>query len=276
MSGLFLVTTPIGNNKDFTSRAIEYLNLAKIIFCEDTRVFRALAKACDIDLTDKYINSFHDHSGESKLKAVIESALHDNCAFVSDAGSPLISDPAFPLVKLAIKENIPLFSSGGISSPVVALELSGLAPTPFHFHGFLARDQSKKNKDLETVGSVYGTHIFFEGVSRVIKTVEEFCEKFPTMEMALARELTKTFETIHRFRGSEFSEIKKDIVEKGEFIFLIHNPEKDQIQNNSEAVKYAEEILSKGAKTKLVAKLVAQVLGENGKEVYNKLNRSSE
>ncbi len=273
MSGLFLVTTPIGNNSDFTPRAIEYLNSAKIIFCEDTRVFRALAKACEIDLENKYINSFHDHSGESKLKAVIESATTENCAFVSDAGSPLISDPAFPLVKLAISEGISLHSSGGISSPVVALELSGLPPTPFHFHGFLARDQSKKKRDLETVGSVYGTHIFFEGVSRVIKTIQEFCIRFPDMEMAIARELTKTFETIHRFKGSEFESIREEIVEKGEFIFLIHNPQKDQIQNNEEAIKFANEILEKGAKTKLVAKLVAQVLDTNVKEIYNQLNR---
>lgn len=274
MSGLFLVTTPIGNNTDFTARAINSLQSATRIYCEDTRVFRALAKACEINLEGKVVDSFHDHSSNLKLDKILDHAAKEICAFVSDAGSPLVSDPAFPLVKMAIEKGINLKSIGGISAPIVALELSGLAPIPFHFHGFLARDKSKKNKDFDMIGSVYGTHIFFEGVSRVIKTLDDLTQVYPDFEFVVARELTKEYESVYRFKGSEFHKIKDSIVEKGEFTLLINNPDKDSFESNSELIQIAQEILEKGSKTKLVAKLVAQVLGENAKEVYAKLNHS--
>lgn len=273
MSGLFLVTTPIGNNLDFTKRAITALEKADLIYCEDTRVFKALAKACEIDLGSKKIDSFHDHSSELKIKRILQDAAIKNCAFVSDAGSPLLSDPAFPLVKLAIEEGIELHSCGGISSPIVALELSGLPPIPFHFHGFLARDKSKKNKDFEMISKVYGTHIFFEGVSRVLKTLDDITSLYPEFEFAVARELTKEYESVYRFKGSEFQNVRSTIVEKGEFIILVYNPTKDKVELSGELQSIAEEILKKGTKTKLVAKLVAQILDQNVKEIYEQLNQ---
>lgn len=274
MSGLYLVTTPIGNNTDFTARAISSLESASRIYCEDTRVFRALAKACNIDLEGKVVDSFHDHSSNLKLDKILDRAATEICAFVSDAGSPIISDPAFPLVKLAIERGVNLKSIGGVSAPLVALELSGLAPIPFHFHGFLARDKSKKNKDFDMVGSVYGTHIFFEGVSRVLKTLEDITLVYPEFEFVVARELTKSYESVYRFKGCDFSTVKDSIVEKGEFTILVNNPDKDRFDVNSDLIEVAQEILDKGAKMKLIAKLIAQVLGENSKEVYAKLNQS--
>ena len=274
MSGIYLVTTPIGNNKDFTKRAVGYLEESQFIFCEDTRVFKQLAKACGIDVEGKSIDSFHDHSNESKLNRILELAVNSKCAFVSDAGSPIISDPAYPLIKKAIEENIPLFSAGGVCAPIVALELSGLPPIPFHFHGFLARDTGKKNKDFASFGNIYGTHIFFEGVSRVLKTMDELCKMYPQYEFAIARELTKDYESVYRFTGAAFSEVKNSIIEKGEFTILMHNPQKSDNSSTAEVRDLAEKILDMGAKPKLVAKLLSQILDGDAKEFYSILGRN--
>ena len=275
MSGLCLVTTPIGNNSDFTKRAIEVIEQADRIFCEDTRVFKLLAKACSIDLTSKSIDSLHDHSSEGKFLKVLDYAETENCVFVSDAGSPIVSDPAYPLVKMALERGVELSSAGGVSAPVIALELSGLPPIPFHFHGFFARDNSKKNKDFETIGQAYGTHIFFEGVSRVLKTLSELTKLYPEFDFAVGRELTKEYESMYRFRGSEFSNVKESIVEKGEFTILVNNPTKAVSSSGKDAAAIAEEILKKGMKPKLVSKLVAQVLDVDAKETYSKLSRDN-
>ena len=221
--GLYLVTTPIGNIQDMTTRGVDVLTKADIIYAEDTRVLKKLLNHLGISLEGKKIISFHDHSSEQKLMQIIGEAKGRVCAFTSDAGSPIISDPAYPLIELAYKNQVNVQSISGVSSIVSALELSGLPPIPFHFHGFLARDKSKKNKDFETIGRVYGTHIFFEGVSRVLKTLNELCELYPDFRFCIARELTKEFETIYQFTGKEYLDSKIEITEKGEFVLLVHN-----------------------------------------------------
>lgn len=274
MAGIYLVTTPIGNIQDITYRAKQLIESSQYIYCEDTRVFKKLAKLLAIDVSAKYINSYHDHSSQLKLDNLVELAHDHDCLFLSDAGSPIISDPAFPLIQLALEKDVSIFSVSGISSIIAALELSALAPIPFHFHGFLARDKSKKNKDFEMLGNIYGTHIFFEGVSRVIATIEEICALYPEFDFAVARELTKEFETVYRFKGSEFQNIKNSIVEKGEFVILIHNPQKQSNQVNDKLISLAREIIDGGARPKPLSKLLAMITGDNGKDIYKKLNIS--
>jgi 16S rRNA (cytidine1402-2'-O)-methyltransferase len=270
MSGIKLVTLPIGNKDDITVHALEVLKGTTVIYSEDTRVFKELCKRVGIDYSDKEIRSFHDHSSDRVLANIMELASEKGCAFVSDAGSPLISDPAFPLILKAIENGVELKSIGGISSVITALELSGLAPIPFHFHGFLARDKSKFNQDATKVRTQYGTHIFFEGKSRVIATLKEMSTLYPDFKFALCRELTKDFESVHRFKGSEFESIKDDITVKGEFVILIGNDQK-QIANTSsdEVLKLAHEIIESGAKPKKLAKLLGLITGKQTKEIYS-------
>ena len=189
---------------------------------------------------------------------------------MSDAGSPLISDPAFPIILKAIEDDVKLESIGRISSVISALELSGLAPIPFHFHGFLARDKSKFKGDMQKIGTQYGTHIFFEGKSRVMTALDSLTQAYPELKFALCREITKDFESVYRFMGSEFQEIKDDITVKGEFVILVGN-DKKQIQNTSseEAVKLANEIIETGAKPKKMAKLLSLITGKPTKDIYN-------
>lgn len=273
MSGIVFVTTPIGNPKDITLKALETLQAVKIIFAEDTRVFKKLVSDLNIDVSDKQIFSFHDHSEEHHLNNLLSLAKQQQIALVSDAGSPLISDPSFPVVKAAIANDIAISSCSGISAPLVALELSGLPPQPFHFHGFPPRGGAL-GSFLDEVAANYGTHIFFEGVSRVEKTLNKLAQVLPDFDVVVGRELTKSFESIYRFKASEFAKGSSEIVYKGEFVILVHNPNRENT-GSKQLQQQAEKILRKGAKPKLVTNLLADILGLKRKEVYEILSRGN-
>ncbi len=268
---LVLVTLPIGNEEDITYKAKRILESSEIIYAEDTRVFKELCKKISIDYSAKQIRSFHDHSSEKQIESIIQEAKERGCVFVSDAGSPVISDPAFPLIQMAISEGLELETAGGISSVIVALELSGLPPIPFHFHGFLARDKGKRDQAIEDMASQYGTHIFFEGKSRVISTLEALSKLYPENQIALGRELTKKFESVYRFKGNEFKQIKDSIEVLGEFVIVFYQDQK-RVALDNELIKLASEIIDKGAKPKKLAKILATISGRPVKEVYEKLS----
>lgn len=271
MSGIFLVTVPIGNSEDITLRALNALKNNDNIFCEDTRMFKDLCRKTGVEYSSKRIISFHDHSDEKKLLALIEKARVENCLFVSDAGSPMISDPAYPIVKKAIELGVEVRSLGGISAVTTALELSGLPPIPFHFHGFLARDKGKRAVDFSTIHSQYGTHILFEGVSRVLDTLSIMVNEFPQSDFVVARELTKEFESVYRFHASEFQNMKDEIYLKGEFVILLYNKNKET-SSSKELLQIADEIIAKGTKPKAVAKLLSLITGKSSKEIYQSLS----
>ena len=275
MSGIYLVTLPIGNNEDISLRALRTLKEIRNIYCEDTRIFKELCKHIGVDYSEKRILSYHDHSGERNTEKILGLAKLEPCIFVSDAGSPLISDPAFPLIKGAIALDIPLFTIPGVSSVITALELSGLAPIPFHFYGFLGRDKADLTNCVDLVKSSYGTHIFFEGKSRILKTLAVLSNELADFDFALGRELTKTYESMYRFKGKEFDQIKEQIVEKGEYVLLISNGQKSASGGTDKAlVDLANTILEKGSKPKVLAKLLSEITGKPTKEVYETLTKT--
>lgn len=271
MSGITFVTLPIGNPEDITLKAIRLLKESSIIYCEDTRVFKEMAKRLSIELTNKKIQSFHDHSGESKLSKVLSDSNAEGVVFVSDAGSPLISDPAFPLLREALEQNIEIKTASGISSVTASLELSGLPPIPFHFHGFLSRDSGKIAQQLEQMAAVYGTHIFFEGKSRILDTLKKLSKLYPESDICVCREMTKDFESIYRFKGKNFPKKEHELTIKGEFVVLIYISDKSTQLISKEIKALAESILVKGTKPKIVAKLLSQITGESTSSIYDKL-----
>lgn len=274
MSDLILLTTPIGNLKDITQRAIDLLTQESFFAVEDTRTFRDLCSKLGISLEGKHITSLHDHSDPAKLDGLIEKVVAgQNLVIVSEAGSPSISDPAYPLVKLAAEKDINIQTAPGVSSVITALELSALPAIPFHFHGFLPREKGKKQKFFEEHGNIYGTHIYFEGVARVADTLKELCSMFPDCHFAVARELTKQFESVYRFKGMDWEEISKEVVLKGEFVLLWHNDQEGKA-NNRELNSLAEEILISGAHPKKLSKLLSQITGLATKDCYEKLQSS--
>lgn len=272
LSSLTLITLPIGNTGDITLRALEALKEGNCFFAEDTRVFKDLLKNLGIDYKEKYIDSFHDQS-VGKIELIIKKIEEGTKVYlVSDAGSPAISDPAYPLIKEVVAKGIDLHTLPGVTSVVTALELSGLAPHPFHFWGFIGRSKNEKKEFFNSLNSIVGTHIFFESPHRITDTIEQFFETHGDKTLVLARELTKTYESVYRLRKDDLNNLKEIVMEKGEFVVLFHN---DKSENNSVVLDEVQDLvrdyLEKGGTTKKLAKIFAKILDEETKSVYEKL-----
>lgn len=275
MSSITLLTLPIGNLGDLTERGRSALEKGSCFICEDTRTLKTLLQFLAIDYSQKTFYSFHDHSTESELIHLIktiQSKSQDEVYLVSDAGNPLISDPGFPLVKKCLEEGIELKSIPGVSAILVALELSGLPPFPFYFYGFYPQESGKQTELKNKIRNLKGTHLFFEGASRIEKTISELAEEFPEKSLVIARELTKKFESIYRFKGAEWEATKAQVIIKGEFVVLVHN-ETETAATSSDLRQLAEEIIREGAKPKKLAKLLGEILDRPTKEIYQEISK---
>ena len=268
-SGIVFIGTPIGDTEDISAKALNYLKKIKLFFCEDTRKSKDILVRLGVDIEGAKFKSLHDHSGQAKIDELIQIANTDLIGYLSDAGSPLISDPAFPIVEACLKNGITYKFVSGITAPIYALENSGLPPIPFMFHGFLPREKGKINTILENLPK--GTHIFFEGVSRVEKTLKNIAEALPEVSVVVARECTKTHESFYRFKARDYQSVELTL--KGEFVILLHQMESSQISAGKSA-QLAQEVFEQGPRPKLVAKLIAEILGKNPKEVYQQLSRN--
>ena len=272
MGKIILLNTPIGNLGDITQRVLEALKSGELFAAEDTRVFKELLNHLGISVSGKKILSLHDQSDPSQVEKLIELAQHQNLYVVSEAGSPIISDPAYPIVVMAYEKGIKVESLSGVSSPVMALELSGLPPIPFTFHGFLPRESGKRKKIFSDVG--YGTHIFFEAPTRVEETLSELASVRPQSDICVVRELSKKFEEVLKFKGSDWKLIQDKLMARGEFVILFHNSDRT-LASSGELVEMAEEILQRGSSPKIVSKLLSLILDRPTKEIYSKLSRQN-
>ncbi len=272
MGKIILLNTPIGNLSDLTPRVREALEKGEVFAVEDTRVFKDLLNHLGISVSGKRILSLHDQSETRELDKIIELALNGEVYVASEAGSPIISDPAYPLVCAAYERGIDVESFSGVSSPVMALELSGLPPLPFQFHGFLPRESGKRQKIFENLGG--GTHIFFEAPTRIEDTMEDLLRALPEVRVALVRELSKKFQEVLRFRADEWTERKKSLIVKGEFVLMFHKLD-SKVVGSKELTALAQEMLANGAGPKLLAKLLAEILDRPTKEIYSELTRQN-
>ena len=270
MGKIILLNTPIGNLGDLTPRVLEALKTGTMFAVEDTRVFKDLLSHLGISLQGKRVLSLHDQSESGQVEKLIETAQREDLYVASEAGSPIVSDPAYPLVLAAYENGIEVESFSGVSSPIMALELSGLPPIPFHFHGFLARESSKRARAFEE--AAYGTNIFFEAPTRIEETMDELAVQSPELKVALVRELSKKFQQVERFSAGEWEKVKSKVTFKGEFILLIHKPVA-LTQMSANLKLMAGEILEKGAAPKLLAKLLSEILDRPTKEIYSELSR---
>lgn len=274
MSGLTLIGLPIGNYQDITFRALETIKEGKYFYAEDTRVFKSLLEHFKINHAEKFIDSFHDHS-ENKIEKIIELIKNGQEVFlVSDAGSPVISDPAYPLLKRVSEEKLYINTVPGITSVVTALELSALPPHPFHFWGFIARTKGEKNNFFNIAASIKGTHIFFESPHRIFETIDLYFDVFPEGKLIIARELTKKFETVVTLIKSNLPHVKELIMDKGEFVLLFHTENSDDKNINTDVKGLVNDYLENGGGTKKLAKIFSKLLGEDSKIIYNKLKDS--
>jgi 16S rRNA (cytidine1402-2'-O)-methyltransferase len=219
---LVLAATPIGNFLDASARLREALRTADVVLAEDTRVFIKLLRRLELQI-DAQLISLHDHNECGKLESVLQLLQADkSVVLVSDAGLPLINDPGYKLVQLAISNNIPLTCLPGPSAPLTALVLSGLPVHRFTFEGFLPPKSAARLTALRKLQDEERTMIFLESKHRITRCLEDMLEVFGSTRLgAICRELTKAHEEVLRGTLSELLEISKKRELKGEFCLVI-------------------------------------------------------
>lgn len=263
--GLYLVATPIGNLGDLSPRAVAVLKNADVVACEDTRI---TGKLLSLNAISTPMVNYHEHNAD-KMRPVLTARLKkgETVALVSDAGTPLVSDPGHKLVADCIKEGIYVTAVPGASALLTALQLSGLPTRRFLFQGFLPPKSSARKTTLAELKNVPSTLIFYEAPQRMIETLTDMKEVLGDRDCSVSRELTKKFEQTVRGKISDILDLyAQDGVPKGEFVVVVAPPleEKAGKRDVEAALKQALETMS----VKDAAAFVAQALNANKKEVY--------
>lgn len=218
---LYIVSTPIGNLKDITLRALETLKAVDLIAAEDTRHTRVLLDAYGIS---KPLTSFFEHNEDRKTAHLVALMKEGkNIALVSDAGTPGISDPGYPLIRRALEEGIKVEVIPGVTALITALTASGLPAHAFIFEGFLPPKAAARRKKLEEFKGEQRTVIFYESPHRLLKALKDIEEALDNPTVVCARELTKKFEEVKKGTAAELSAHFTRHAPKGEFVVLIKN-----------------------------------------------------
>jgi len=270
ISALYLVATPIGNLDDITIRAVEVLKNVDLIACEDTRHTAGLLSHFGIN---KKLTSLHQHNEKSKSNSLIEKIQEGkSIAYVSDAGTPAISDPGAYLVNAALGEKIKVVPIPGPSSIITAFSVSGIQSTHFQFHGFLPNTYNKCKKLLhETSTKDYPT-IFLIPPHKILKTLEMLIEIYgESHEVFIARELTKIFETLYKDQLSDILIKFKSNAnnQKGEFVLVIEPKHNLNVIKGDLIIKDALTILMKQLPLKQSVELTTAIFKKHKNEVYN-------
>lgn len=219
---LYLIPTPIGNLKDITLRALEILQNVDSIICEDTRRTSLLLNHYQINKPLLILNDFNEANAFQQIINQLQSG--QNLALVSDAGTPLVSDPGYKLVRECIAQDIPVDSLPGPSSVITALTLSGLPPDKFLFLGYLPEKPGHRTDLLKKLTAIHDsitvTYIVFVSPHKLIRTLEDMREVLGDIEVSLAHELTKIHQSVEKKKISQLLENLKH--PKGEYILLLN------------------------------------------------------
>lgn len=236
-----IISTPIGNLGDITQRAAQMLTQADIIACEDTRQTRKLLRLLGI-LSSAKIWAYHDHNG-AKMRPNLVSVMKagQKVALVSDAGTPLISDPGYKLVNACLENDIPVTAAPGPTAPIVALTLSGLPSNKFAFQGFVPQKDKAARDALKTSQPLTMTQIWFENPKRLAATLQLMANIYGNRYCVITRELTKLHETF--YRGMLFDLAKKfknAPTLKGELVLVVQGAD---MQATQISIEETEELL---------------------------------
>ncbi len=265
--GLHVVATPIGNLSDIGLRALETLRRADTIACEDTRVSGKLLFRFGIKVP---LVPYHEHNAETmrpRLLARLEQGVA--IALISDAGTPLVSDPGFKLVRAAIDAGHPLHVVPGASAVLAALVLSGLPPDRFFFAGFLEPRAAARRAALETMTVIPGTLIFYESGPRLAASLADMAAVLGDRPAAVARELTKLHEEVRRASLTELATHYADAgPPKGEIVVLVGPPAQQEVAE-PDLDAALRQALGDGSLSAAVTR-VAAALGVNRRRVYQR------
>ncbi|MGQ8366642.1 16S rRNA (cytidine(1402)-2'-O)-methyltransferase [Glaciecola sp. 1036] len=272
---LYVVPTPIGNLGDMTPRAIEVLNEVDLVAAEDTRHSGKLFQAFDIK-TQAF--SLHDHNERQKTDYIIEQLKQGkNIALISDAGTPLISDPGFGLVRACRQQQLQVTALPGACALTTALSGAGLPTDRFTFSGFLPVKQQARLQALEQAVNSGMTCVFYESPKRILGTVEMIDSQFEDVQIVVAKELSKTFE---RYVGETPTEVLSWLTasashQKGEFVVILYKA-KTQLETLPPEALALMHKLADLLPPKKVAEIVAEHYQLNKKEIYSQLIASKD
>lgn len=265
---LWVIATPIGNLEDLSPRARRILSEVDWIAAEDTRHTQKLLASQGIE---KQLHSLHEHSTENRVAKLVEKLNGgESGAYVSDAGTPGISDPGADLVKAAREAGVKVLPVPGPSAPVTLLSVCGFSETGFRFHGFFPREKRERVAVAEEIKTSGGVHVFFESPQRIDGALEVLSEVLPEAELVVGRELTKKFETIYSGTPKQVKAAMPPEEERGEFVVALRWPrahDKDAPSVDPEEVLRAA--ADSGASHKVLT-AVGRALGMSKNDAYDR------
>ncbi len=268
LGALYIVATPIGNLSDMTHRAIDTLKMVDIIACEDTRTSAKLLNFFNIDTLTL---AYHEHNADSQTQKLIDKLLGgQSVALISDAGTPLVSDPGFRLVTAALENGILCVPVVGACAVIGALQVAGLPSDKFSFLGFLPAKQTARQDFLQNYKERSETLIFYEAPHRIVDSLADIVMIFGENRVAtLCRELTKTFETVKKLPLNQLYEfVKNDLYQqKGEIVLVVAGNTKKTI-----VCDYDDWLLriAKDLPPKKAAAVISDVLKLKKSDVYQR------
>ena len=268
---LFIVATPIGNLKDISQRALETLSQVELIAAEDTRHSGKLLQHYGITTS---LLSLHEHNELLQAPKLIQRMLSgSDMALISDAGTPLVSDPGLGLVRLAREAGIQVVPIPGASAAITALSVAGLPSDRFCFEGFLPAKAGARQKVLETLTAETRSLIFYEAPHRIVATCEAMRDAFGAERRAvIARELTKRFETIHDASLAELCDwLQSDENQrKGEFVLIVHGAAAADTHELDDATRHMIQILLEELPLKQAVALAAEITHVRKNTLYRR------
>jgi len=269
---LYLVATPIGNLSDISARAVKTLREADFIAAEDTRVTRKILTHLEIK---KPLVSYYKHNSRTSGDKILSRIKNgENCALVTDAGTPGISDPGEDLVRLCAGDEIPVIVIPGPCAAVVALSLSGLGAERFSFEGFLSADSKKRKAHLEEIKSEKRTMVFYEAPHKLLRTMKDLLKTTGDRRVSISRELTKIYEETLRMTLSEAIEYFENKPPRGEFVLVVEglNNFPDTDNKIEDGHKLALKLIKTGLSARDAVKKAADETGCGRNALYKIIN----
>lgn len=262
---LYLVSTPIGNLGDITLRALSVLARADVVYCEDTRHSRTLMTHFSLDTA---LKPYHEHNAEAVRPVILrELAAGRRVALISDAGTPLVSDPGFKLVRDCAAAGYPVVSIPGPSAALAALTASGLPTDSFFFAGFLPAKSAARRARLSELAAVPATLVVFEAPSRAAETLADMAALLAGREGAVARELTKLHEEVRRGSLAELARHFGAVSPKGEIVILAGPPMAGTVSDEDITARLSAALGAMSLRD--AAQAVAEALGVPRARVYD-------
>jgi len=266
--GLYVVSTPIGAARDITLRALDVLATADVIAAEDTRNTRRLMEIHAIPLGRRPLLAYHDHNGAAQRPRLLaELAEGRIVALVSDAGTPLVADPGFQLVRAALAQGTPVRAVPGPSAPLAALAVSGLPTDRFFFGGFLPSTKTARRTALSELAAIPGTLIFFESPHRLSESLADMADMLGReRDAAVARELTKKFEEVRRAPLGELANMIAAAPPRGEIVVMV-GPAPERVLTDAD-IRELLISMPEGLSRRDAVAQVSRTLGAARKRVY--------